>query len=75
MVSPPQTPNAPDWGTDEPTGAKKDTDPMTITIKTTPEGADTLTDALTTYAEHFPEFAATVAAILAQLIGEGGGNS
>ena len=40
---------------------------MTITIKTTPEGADTLTDALATYAEHFPEFAPTAEALLREL--------
>lgn len=40
---------------------------MTITIKTTPEGLDTLTDALATYAETFPEFAPVVARLLREL--------
>jgi hypothetical protein len=40
---------------------------MTITIKTTAAGADTLADALQTYAQHFPEFAAEAKKILAQL--------
>lgn len=40
---------------------------MTITIKTSKHGADTLTDALQTYAQHFPEFAATAQAILRNL--------
>ncbi len=66
METTPQTPPRLRLGRTEAQTGKKD-GPMTITIKTSKAGADTLTDALQTYAQHFPEFAATAQAILRNL--------